>query len=352
MRSVFRYLYPAVFSLFSASAFAQQEPVSGVDPQIVELYNQASDAINQRDFNKAINIYVQAIRMAPQNIVLRRDLAYAYYLNGQYEQGIQIADEVIKSGIADPQTFHIASALEKANGNDKKSVRLLTDGLKQHPNSGLLHYAKGTQQLSKNNQKEALNDYLKGIQVDPNYTQNYLAAAKQLLFSKEYIWSSIYAEIFVLLEPESQKTHEGKRVLLESIRSMYAAQGIDYIPELKDKSKNKNVTFVEAMENTWIQQFLVMNEQQSVEELIMFRTRVLIDWMSRYPISDHSLLVYHDRLLTQGYFEAYNYFLFGALDDSKVFSNWISTHSKINTDFFNWFKNNPYIPLSSDPKKS
>lgn len=344
-----KYLGLILISLISFTTFSQ--PIPGLDPEIQNLHTQASEAISMKDYQKAINIYVQAIRMQPTNIILRRDLAYAYYLNGQFDAGLKVVEQVINENAADPETYQIASALEKAKGNDKKSQKYIQDGLKKYPNSGLLYHTRGSQLMGQNKFSQALKEHLTGIDVEPNFSNNYLQAAKILYSNKEYIWASIYAEIYVLLEPESYKSSEGKRILLESIRSMYANQGIEYLPDFKNTKKNTNVDFTKALENVWLQQFIVLNDNQSIDNIIMFRTRVMLDWMSRYPISDHSLFLFHDKLLALGYFEAYNYFLFGALEDSKVYSNWINTNSKVNNEFHKWLKSNKYFPLHTDPQK-
>jgi len=334
---------------FFTTTYSQELP-QGIDPQINALYNDAMKALADKDYNRAINIYTQAIRMSPNNIVLRRDLAYAYYLNGQYDFGLEVVNEVIAQDMADPETYRIASALESAKGNDKKSAKLINEGLKKYPHSGLLYNTKGTQLLGQKKPQQALQEFLTGIDKEASFPGNYLQASKLLLSQKDYIWASIYAEIYILLDPESMRTNDGKRVLLESIREMYAQQGLSGLPTIKN-TNNKKINFASALENVWLQQFIVLTDNQGIDNIIMFRTRVLLDWMSKYPLSDHSLFLYHDRLLEKGYFEAYNYFLFGAIDDSQIFRNWVTTHAKINNEFQAWIKNNPYAPSSYDPKK-
>lgn len=342
-------LLALIFPLFTFELSAQ--PMAGIDPETQHLYTQGSAAIMDRDYPKAINIFTQAVRLQPYNVVLRRDLAYAYYLNGQFSEGLMVLEQVIKEGAADEETYRIASALEKAKGNDKKSQKYISDGLRKFPKSGTLLNLKGQQLISQKKTDAALSEFLKGIEADPTFSSNYLNAAQLLYNNKDYVWASIYAEVFALIEPQSNRTITAKVLLLNSIRDMYKGQGIDHIPDFKNTKKNSKIDFGQAVQNIWLQQFIVLNSDQSIDNIIMFRTRVLLDWMTKYPISDHSLFMFHDVLLEKGYFEAYNYSLFGAYDDSQLFSNWISKNSKLYADFNDWMTKNPYSPLPSDPKK-
>lgn len=344
-----------VLLILSLSAFilhAQPLP-HGIDPEVSGLYRQASDALAQRDYSKAVNLFSQAVRIQPGNVVLRRDLAYAYYMNGQFSEGLKVVDQVIREGAADAETYQIASALEKGNGNDRKSTRYITDGLKKHPASGLLYHTRGVQQIGNQQGKAALGSFLEGIEKDPQFAGNYLQASRLLMAQSDYIWASIYAETAVLLDPENPRNTEAKRLVLESIRGMYASQGADGLPDFKNtRSSSKITSFDKAVEHIWLQQFLVLNDNQDIENLIMFRTRFLLDWMTKYPIEEHSLFSFHDRLLTQGHFDAYNQFLIGAVDDAQSFSNWVMAHQDNYTVFLEYLKSNPYKTDNKDPHKS
>src|SRR5690606_23114179 len=149
-----------------------------VSPELKAMYEEANSAMAAKDYHKAINIYFQAIRLQPNNIVLRRDLAYAYYLAGRYEDGIKALEEIVRSDQADEATYQLLSALENANGNKRRASRLIDDGLKKYPHSGTLLYSKGNMALGSGKKNEqALKYYVEGIRAEPAYTNNYLTNA-------------------------------------------------------------------------------------------------------------------------------------------------------------------------------
>lgn len=124
-----------------------------ISPELKAMYQEADAAMSARDYNKAINIYFQAIRLQPNNIVLRRDLAYAYYLSGRYDDGIKVLEEIVRSEQADESSYQLLSALENANGNKRGAARLIDEGLKKYPGSGTLLYSKGNIALGSGKKK-------------------------------------------------------------------------------------------------------------------------------------------------------------------------------------------------------
>jgi hypothetical protein len=66
----------------------------------------------------------------------------------------------------------------------------------------------------------------------------------------------------------------------------------------------------------------------NVDVLTMIRTRFILDWSKTYAAKfPFKLFDFQQQLLREGYFEAYNQWLFGAGDNLPVFENWTRTHS-------------------------
>lgn len=330
----------------ASGLFAQDEWLS---PEIKALYTEADKAMNARDYNKAINIYFQAIRLQPGNLVLRRDLAYAYYLSGRYSDGISVLEEIRSAGKADPETYQLLSALVAVNGDKKKAARLIEEGLKKYPNSGVLHYAKGNSQLGRSKQKDALKSFVQGIEREPEYAGNYLAAAKLLIELDEPIWAIIYSEIFINLEPESAKTIEAKKILFNGYNKLYSAQNAGRLPNFTTGSTGKKSDFGNAATGIYLNNYLTVASGMTVESLTMLRVRFLLDWTSKYSLEDHSLLAFHDKLIRNGHFEAYNQFLLGSITNSAAFSTWMQRNAQAMKDLNNFIGKHPYRPSSTDP---
>lgn len=320
-------------------------------PELKVLYSEAEKAMGNRDYDKAINVYFQAIRLQPGNLVLRRDLAYAYYLSGKYQDGITILEEIRKSGNADPETYQLLSALENANGDKRKSLRLIDEGLRKFPSSGVLLFSKGNSLLANDKKKnDALKYFVKGIENDGLYSNNYLAAAKILLERDEPIWAMIYSEIFVNLEPQSNKSVEGRRTLLEAYSRMFSAQAAGSLPSFANSNSKRKSDFGKAVTGIYLGNYLSVASGMTIDNLTMLRTRFLLDWMAKYSVEDHSLFRFHDMLIRNGHFEAYNQFLLGAITGSSTFSSWMQKNGDLMKNMNSFVSRNAYQPLNTDPQ--
>jgi hypothetical protein len=96
---------------------------------------------------------------------------------------------------------------------------------------------------------------------------------------------------------------------------------------MKGEEKNKNTfakTFLECMSR----QTSALNKGINTESLTMLRTRFILDWFENYASKfPHRLFDFHQQLLRDGMFEAYNQWLFGTVENLAVYDNWTKTNA-------------------------
>lgn len=320
------------------------------DPEAIRMKNNAQNDLEKGNFQNAILLYNQAIKLEPNDVSLRRDLAYAHYLNGSYDQGKAIIDEVIKTDFADEQTYQISAAIEAKLKNLNKAKTIINNGLKKYPQSALLHHDKGSLLLAEKKNKQAQTSFEDGINADPNFPSNYFALAK-LLETTQPLWSLLYYEMFINLEPNTTKTAEAKSNLYKGY--------IQYFQKTSNQNLPSFGTNIQAPKSTQlidVISYIIDNNVAAIiggintESLTMLRTRVILNWHLNYAITTpHSLLSYHDKLIRNGYFDAYNQWLFGANENSSKFSTWIKSNQQIYSQFEKFIKVNPYQVNSFDP---
>jgi hypothetical protein len=77
----------------------------------------------------------------------------------------------------------------------------------------------------------------------------------------------------------------------------------------------------------------------TMETLNMIRTRFILDWFStqgaKYPFR---LFEYHQQLIREGMFEAYNQWLFGPIDNLSAFDQWSKSNAEAYAKFSNFQK--------------
>lgn len=324
-----------------------------LSPEIRKMQETAQDYQNRADYDNAIMMYHQAIRLAPNNVALRRDLAYAYYLSGDADKARTTLQPVLASEAADEQTYQVGAAIENVLGNNAKARRMVSDGLKKFPNSGLLYNSKGNLYMADKKPKDALKSWNEGIEAEPSLPVNYYNAAKAYYGQDNAVWALLFGEQFVNLEQNTARTTEIKKMMLDAYRKLFAPGADDKLPEFRSSESRQTTgsNFESAYKNVMLHNAIVLGSGIQTETLIMLRSRFLLDWSKNYQQRfPFTLFDFQDKLMREGHFDAYNQWMFGAVDNTQAFSLWIKNNTKAYGAFETWLQRHPLRPAVSDPK--
>lgn len=311
--------------------FAVSFNSSAQAPDAKQLHETAKTFMKQGDYPNATLVLNRALQLDPQNIAISKDLALNYYLQKDYNKALETIKPVLDRDDADDQCFQVAGNIYKSLGEDKECEKIYKKGIKKFPESGALYNDWGELLFAQRN-VDAIKQWEKGIEQDPSFSRNYYNAAKFYFLTTDKVWSILYAEIFINMEPLGNKTPEIKEMLLESYKKLFA----DVNLEQGNKAKNDfTKAYLQSMNKQTSQASLGLN----AESLTMIRTRFVLDWVnefgSKYP---YHLFNYQRQLLQEGMFEAYNQWLFGPVENLAAFQNWTNTHNTEYSTFNNFQK--------------
>jgi hypothetical protein len=77
----------------------------------------------------------------------------------------------------------------------------------------------------------------------------------------------------------------------------------------------------------------------NAESLTMIRTRFVLDWFDKYAAKyPYKLFDYLQQLLRQGFFPAYNQWIFGSTQNLTAYQNWTSANAAEFIEFSNFQK--------------
>lgn len=294
--------------------------------------------IRQGDYSNAIMVLNRAIGAGNTDISLQKDLAFAYYLSRDYTKALAAARPVTESKDADVQSYQILGMVYKAIEEKKEAEKMYRSGLKKFPESGALYNETGEVVAARGEPGDAIRLWLKGIQVDPNYSGNYYNAAKFYFSSADNVWGLLYGEIFVNLESYSKRTPEIKTLLLEGYKKLFSDA------DLNKNQDNRN-GFVKAFLDVMKNQAEVVNSGVSPDALAALRTRFILEWFDKYASRfPFRLFDYHRQLAKEGMFDAYNQWIFGAASDLPAFQQWSANHGE-EYNKFNHFQKNRVFKL-------
>ena len=294
--------------------------INGVSAQSTEqLHETAKAFMRQGDYSNAILVLNRALQQMPDNVEFAKDLALSYYFQKDNTKALETIKPVLDSKDADDQCFQIAGNIYKQLDQLKECERVYRKGLKKFPTSGPLYCELG-EIVFPDSKIEAIKNWEKGIETDPSYNKNYYNASRYYFFSADKVWSIIYGEIYANMDPTGIKTPEIKQLILDAYKKLFTEH------DIKKSDKDRNGFLKNYLE--------VLNKQSSLtagginaEILSMVRARFTLDWFSVKNRPAFKLFSYHQQLLKEGMFEAYNQWLFGATENLSAYDNWVKTHS-------------------------
>lgn len=286
-----------------------------------QLQETANAFMRQGDYANAILVLNRAYQLQPQNTQIGKNLALNYYFKKDYPKALEVIKPLLDKEDTDDQCFQVAGDIYLATGDAKEGEKVYKKGLKKFPDSGPLYNEYG-ELLWAQSDYNAIKQWEKGIEADPGYSRNYYNAARYYYFTTDKVWSLIYGEIFLNIEPMSNYAPEIKKILLEGYKKLFADANL----EKDDKEKN---SFVTAFLQTMNRQSGAAASGLNAESVTMIRTRFLLDWNNSFAKKYPSRLFdYQRQLLQEGMFDAYNQWIFGAADNLAAYQNWANTHSE------------------------
>lgn len=285
----------------------------------------------QGDYTNALVVLNEALKKDPQNLELSKDIAFNYYLEKEYDKGASIARAIIERPDADVASYQILALIYKATDQFKECEKLYRTGIKRFPKSGVLYNEYGEMLWSRDDH-DAIKQWEKGIQIDPNYSTNYYNASRYYFRTGEKVWSLLYGETFLNLESYSKRTAEIKQLVLDGYKKLFTDADMQ-------KNEDMNNPFVSAYLNIMGKLSFTMAQGISTESLTVLRTKFILNWFETYPSNfPFRLFDYERQLLKEGMYDAYNQWLFGSTENLTVFQAWCTAHSDDYTRFINFQK--------------
>jgi hypothetical protein len=314
----------AAFLTLGGAGFAQTQTTA-------QLLETARSFIKQGDYGNAILVLNRAKVQEPNNIPVTKDLAMSYYYQGDNTKALETINTVIDRDEIDDQTYQIAGLIYKRTDLQKDAEKMYRKAIKKFPESGPLYNELG-ELLWEQKNYDAIKQWEKGIETDPSYSKNYYNAAKYYYLTPDKVWSLLYGEIFINMEPLSNKTPEMKQILLNGYKKLFADPNVE-------KSITEKTPFVRAFAKEINEQSAIAADGINTETLIMIRTRFILNWFNGAGQKfKYRLFSYQQQLLREGLFDAYNQWIFGSAQNLTTFQNWVNTNNKTYDEFLNFQK--------------
>jgi len=282
--------------------------------------------------------------------VKRRNTVQRYLTQGHWQKAEKEIAALLTEPKADLETYLFACSLYDSLKKNKEAREAINKGIEKFPHAGILYTAKGEALRLQGQYEEACKTWEKGIQMEPNYADNYYHLSKAYYANKGYAKAIYAGEVWINLDPYSTKSEEIKKLLFDAYKLLMIdlhALAMNGRRNQYDNPKH----FEEAVLESLMQSKQVTQGGINTERLLMLRVRFLLAWQQHYAaVYPNALFEYQYQLIRKGYFDAYNQWLFGRSDDAKKYMEWTKWNEAQMSALDNWIRKHPlHIPNHQYP---
>jgi tetratricopeptide (TPR) repeat protein len=305
------------FTSFSSSVFAQD---------VNEYYSKAKKFINKSKLDSATFYLSKALEISPDNLEILEDLLYVQYLDRDFVKAVSLGKNLAARADAGVKTFQLVGMTYKEIAEFKEAKKVYDKALLKFPNSGMLYseYADLFSQMQK--PAEAIKLWEKGIEVDPGFNSNYYFASKYYAETNNMVWALLYGETFVNIESLTDRTVEIKQMLADLYKHISTPGFLN----------GKGNVFAQSVVSTLSKQPPIPMNNLNVKSLTLMRMNFMNDWNkennAKFPFK---LFEYHNQLIKEGLFDAYNQWLFSAFD-ADAYEAWKQANKQKQAAFQNF----------------
>ena len=323
----------------------------------LELAQNGIKLMDEGKLNESIDLLEQAQKLDPERMDYPYEIAYANYRKKDYPRVIEILKTITEHKDVTDVVFQLLGNSYDLIGKPKLALKTYQNGMLKFPNSGKFHLESGSIKYHNKEYNEAIEFWENGIKANPNYSSNYYRLSKVFSLTEERIWTLLYGEYFILLEPNTKRTEEISKLLFENYQKSYEVEtdstGQFHLTEKGFQIVVKNKKDVRKMkkgilpfEGTFATAFafsaLGFQNNINFSSIYNARKNFLDFWFNEkkfnkdYP---NKLLEYQVKIQKSGFFKTYTYWILSQGNPTE-YQDWYSKNEQNFTDFANWFNEN------------
>lgn len=327
-----------------------------------KAWDYAKEAVlmmNDGKVDEAIKLLEEAHQLAPDIYNFEYEIAYGYYQKKEYKKALDVMKKVVKYKGVNDQVYQLLGNLYDMNGDSSMALQTYQDGLKVFPSSGRLYLEQGNVYYDKKMYAKALPYYEKGISVDPMFPSNYFRAAILFLSTEEEVWGMMYGELFILLEPNTDRTTMISKMLYDTYKSEIKRTS-DTSYSVSFTKMGNYVNAEDALDSNFKLPFSTMVYEATMSigvglvdslnldgfcniRAIMLEQFYKMNFDKQYA---NVLFDYQKKVKDAGLLDTYNHWvLLGG--DTEEFAKWYDKHKDDVSKFASWYSSNK-IEITKD----
>lgn len=331
------------FLSFYNISFCQSEE-DKVEAEILAL--QGIEECDAGNYEEALILFDKALELDPGNVIYIYEKGYVYYMEKDYQLAIDIIEPLLDGTNSKDSFFQLVGNSYDFLSKDEKALEVYNKGIEKFPESGKLHLEKANLFYQNGETLKAVDEWEKGIEVDPYFPSNYYNLALFFANTEEEIWALLYGEIFMNLEKNSERTYEISKLLYDTYKNTIKIINDEEI----HVSITKNVVYIEPDKVTNIENrfetyyeiaiaiaAVALVDGYSLKNLYEMRKSFLKIWNEKSSKDfQNALIDWQNKLMDEGFFKMYSYWLLSQ-GREKEFKEFLNENESEFDEFVTWF---------------
>lgn len=335
MKMTYLFLF---LNLFCISVFAQTKEIN-------KLIDEAASYYPSNDFDQAIKIYKEALKLDKKSPLINHELAFCYSRKGEYKLAIKYADIVIKNKTTDTENRTYAyitkgTALDDMGKSDA-AIKFFEDIIPKAEKHYMLHHSLALCYFRQGQYIKAEEQLSQALQLNMDYADGHylLADIHYRLGNKIYCMLAIH--YFLLIEPATPRSNNAIQLLQACFNEQVPKSKSPNVPmTTEEKGTFSNINYaMTAMLS------LADKEELSIEETFVRVNQVLFTRLGGMSEEENlkgfywdSYVHFFDKLAQSDHFPLYCEYIL--LSQEADFKQWYQTNKESLTEFGKWIDDN------------
>ena len=341
-----RFCWFILFSCFCSQVLVAQTTDSR--NRVPEVVQKAMTYMQENNYEMALKQWLQAQEEDPNNWLYTYQVARCYYEQKDYKTAIKTLTKQTPTDQFASQMgnyYRLLAACQEARSDTDNAIATLQEGIKLVPQEGFLYADLGGLFFQKGYNDQAVATWEEGVDQAPMHSSNYYWLTKMYAYSSEPFWALFYGELFINIEPNTQRSLEISRLLGEAFKQILHRKNAALLSAtayndwlLHDETTiTSPCTALENLAQTVVEQEAL--DFDSLKNIIVFREILAKKALESPLLSNNALFLWQKNIQQAGHWEAYNYWLLRK-SDPVVFDQWLQFHRYDLGAFLNWIEAN------------
>lgn len=335
-------LLPVCLMAIVGSSFAQadlsriklQLPIANSD----SLIRVGLGLQDEKKYEEAIAEYEKVNENDSNYVQAQFQTASAYLLAKKYEASIEISDRILRCD----KSYYTKTLLIKGNAYDgmknfQASEEIYRKGIREFPNSPKFFHELAISYYNQKRYKEAYEQFLKAIAVNPQYSPSHYYLAILSLKQKDVIQAMLGLQFYLLLDNTTTRAKYAVKLIEQIGDDAINYEELESVPAF---SRDERFDDLEAIVKSKAAYGDKFKSKVKINYRMLKQMQVVVDEITYDPADKnfHNQFYarFFDELSSKKYTEAYLYYSVSGLEVPEA-KKWAKSNTDKMQDFGNWF---------------